>query len=96
MYKQSPSLRRPLAVLFILLILMNASVAFLPHSHDYPNAACSVCILAESSRELLLGALLTAAVCLSAHLVCVMLLRYIRRLSIREHTPVALKVKLSN
>ena len=96
MYKQSSSLHRPLAVLFILLILIDASVAFLPHSHDYPNAACSVCILAENSRDLMLGALLTAFVCLSAHLVCIILLRYIRHVSIRTHTPVALKVKLSN
>ena len=96
MYKQDTSFNRRLAVLFILLILIDASVAFLPHSHDYPNAACSVCILAESSRELLLGALLTAFVCLSAQLACVMLRRYIHYLSIQKHTPVALKVKLSN
>lgn len=88
--------KRPIAFLCIVLVFACTLFVFLPHAHDGCKTDCPVCRLMESSRELLLAvALLTAPMGLAV-LGFTAPCRHCPGLSLRDGTPVGLKVKLSD
>lgn len=90
---------RPIAFLCIslifLLVLTSISVAFLPHTHGSGDS-CAVCAMVESSLRILLGLSLGAAVLYGAVLRLFVSFTHPRPRSVRDRTPVGLKVKLSD
>ena len=89
-------LKGALAILCVLVILAYASIVFLPHTHECAGVDCSVCAIIETSRNLLLGAALSAALCQLPCFPLVIPNTHFYIESVRDSTPVALKVKLSD
>ena len=84
------------ALLCILIIVVYASIVFLPHVHDCVGPDCTVCALIETSRNTLTGLALIAVVYQSPKIVFTILNSYKSIPSGNQGTPVALKVKLSD
>lgn len=78
------------------MILACALIVFLPHSHECVEMDCSVCAVIESSRKILLLLALSASFCHLAKIQFVLIDTHPRILSVRDGTPVGLKVKLSD
>ena len=85
-----------LALLCILLILACTSIVFIPHAHECAGVDCSVCAIIETSRNLLLGAAISAALCQSPYFSFIIHNTRSYMKSIKDGTPVGLKVKLSD
>ena len=85
-----------LALLCILLIFACTSIVFIPHAHECAGVDCSVCAIIETSRNLLLGAALSAALCQLPCFPLVIPNTHFYIESVRDGTPVGLKVKLSD
>lgn len=88
--------KRLIAFICVILMLTYASVGFLSHSHDCAGADCAVCAFIESSRGVLMGMILSAVTYQLADLTLVLVNEYAHIPVWREHTPVGLKVKLSD
>ena len=89
-------LKGALAILCILVILAYASIVFLPHTHERAGVDCSICAIIETSRNLLLGVALSAALCQLPYFPFVIPNKHFYIKSVRDGTPVGLKVKLSD
>ena len=88
--------RRIFAILCIFLILSYACVFFLPYEHDCINDGCAICALVDAARYTLAGLLLAFIAGTfrfeTARVTCTSQ----RTSALRDDTPVAKKVKLSN
>ena len=89
-------LKGAIAILCILVLLAYASIVFLPHAHECAGVDCSVCAIIETSRNLLLGDVLSVALCQLTCFSFVIHNTYSYIKFIRDGTPVGLKVKLLN
>ena len=85
-----------LALLCILLILACTSIVFIPHAHECAGVDCSVCAIIETSRNLLLGAAISADLCQSPYFSFIIHNTRSYMKFIKDGTPVGLKVKLSD
>ena len=83
------------ALLTLLLILAYISVAFFPHVHPHGDADCALCVILQSSRELLSTPVLCAVLALAITTLAFARARE-RIAAMRDTTPVGLKVKLSD
>ena len=88
--------RRICAALGIFLILIYACVFFLPYEHDCIDDECAICALVDAAQYTLVGLILALSfdtipkgISKAVHLGQ-------RTTTLRENTPVAKKVKLSN
>lgn len=89
-------LKQLIAVLCIFLILLYASITFIPHSHECPDSKCAVCSLVESSHDVLGCMALACAIILLSKLYFIIVNTHHHLFSGRDGTPVGLKVKLSD
>ena len=94
MFKRN--VKKMIAILMSVLIFVYAFIALLPHSHKCVEADCSICGIIESSRKILLGIALSAGCFQLVKLLFVLLYTNSDILSVRDSTPVGLKVKLSD
>ena len=88
-------LRRAAALFGAFLLLFGAFVILLPHRHSGSEPSCAACLLIELHRELLGLLLCAAAVPVLRLLLSVCSAAHALRQE-RDHTPVGLKVKLSD
>lgn len=88
--------KRTVALACMALLLVYTAVVFLPHSHDCIYSECTACGLIETSRNMLMGIELIAAVYSFARLGLIILIDRAYGVSVREETLVGLKVKLSD
>ena len=93
---RSKNWKNIVALLCILIIVVYASIVFLPHVHDCVGPDCTVCTLIETSRNSLIGLALIAVVYQFANIVFTISSSYKSIPSGNQGTPVALKVKLSD
>ena len=94
MFKQN--VKKMIAILMSVLIFVYAFIALLPHPHKCVETDCSICCMIESSRKILLGIALSAGCFQLFKQPFVLLYAYSDILSVRDGTPVGLKVKLSD
>ena len=87
--------RQLLAFLCILFLLIYISVAFFPHAHPHRDTECALCLLLQSSREILNALVLCAFLYLTAAKP-ILTNTHESMMPPREATLVGLKVKLSN
>ena len=83
-------------ILTLVLIFSCAFILFLPHTHKCVETECVACALIESSRDTMLTATSAAILHQAARMLAFLLVSYSDITSIRDATPVGLKVKLSN
>ena len=93
---RSKNWKNIVVILCIIIIIAYTSIVFLPHAHDCARPDCTVCALIESSRNMLIGLALLAAVYQLANIVFTISSSYKSIPSGNKGTPVALKVKLSD
>jgi hypothetical protein len=96
MKHQEITLKRLMAVLCIFLILLYASIAFIPHSHDRLSSECEVCSFVANSHDVLGFMVLACAITLLNELYFIIVNTHHHLFSGRDGTPVGLKVKLSD
>ena len=95
MLKQNKYLNIMIAVLTVTLIIAYAFIVFFPHSHECVETDGPLCAVRALSQSILLGVALAFGGCQLTKISFV-ILGYNDVLSIRDGTPVGLKVKLSN
>ena len=83
-------------ILITVFILAYSLTVIIPHSHDCPNTDCTICNVAEKSRDLLLGAALASAFLQVTNFILTNRLSDLSILPVHKSTPIKLKVKLSN
>ena len=89
-------LRRAAAFFGAFLLLFGAFVILLPHRHSGHEPSCAAGLLVELHHELL-GVLLLCTAAAPAFLLVLLMCLAVRTLrQERDHTPVGLKVKLSD
>ena len=96
MTNKSAFLKKILALLCVFLILAYALVVFLPHTHCCCDISCAACNVIESCQKILYNILLFAVIYPILKFIYFIERICYRILSVRDQTPVGLKVKLSN
>ena len=96
MITHNKALKRIIAVFCVIFILACASIVFLPHQHECLDTECVVCTMLETSRDMLTGLAPFVAVYPTTIITFVISGALLRILSVRDGTPVGLKVKLSD
>ena len=89
-------LKRCIALLCIIIIIVYASLMFFLHSHECLDADCSICALVETSRGKLIGSALIAIGFQLTTIAFLISREYKVKPLGGDTTPVALKVKLSD
>ena len=93
---RSKKWKRFAAVLCTVIFISYAFVIFIPHTHECVGMDCSVCALAETSRNILIGIALTGATRQLANTALVGPNASYFPFCGNNETLVALKVKLSD
>ncbi len=88
--------KKAVAILCIALILAYASVIFLPYTHKCVGTDCVICAIIETSRNLLLGLVLSASLWQLTNFALLISNTHFYIVPVRDETPIGLKVKLSN
>ena len=97
MAKIKQYLKISIAALCVILILAYAFIVFLPHSHGgVCDSDCITCALIEKAEDALIAFLCCAAIFQMLDRDYLAPGDYYSKLSVKEATPVGLKVKLSN
>ena len=95
MVKLKQYLKISIAALCVILILAYAFIVFMPHSHGVCDSGCLACSLIEKAKNTLFAALCFAAIFQILHQGHFVSGDYYK-LSVKDGTPVGLRVKLSN
>ena len=93
MIKNSKRFKTVIALFVIILLVAYAFVIFLPH--ECPEAECTLCHTVDSSKEITVGVLLSAAYFVAVLAQVISMARE-RAVLFCDGTPVGLKVKLSH
>ena len=96
MFTQSKCFKIAVALLTALLILSYLFLIFLPHSHECAKADCSVCDIIDATDGMLIAISLSALFCQFTKISFIIFNACSYILSVRNATPVGLKVKLSD
>ena len=88
--------KRITAVLCIILVLVYVSIASLSYAHECLDSKCAICSWIENSRNLLVGIAIMCAVSMLNKFGFIIVNIHSHILSVRDGTPVGLKVKLSD
>ena len=96
MFKRKSTLKMIMAAMCVVLVLAYAFIVFLPHTHECMETDCAVCAMIEESCNLLVAIVLSATVFQMAKYGVFVHYIHTHILSIRDGTPVGLKVKLSD
>ena len=88
--------KRYFVFLCVVLVLLHTLVLFLPHADDCVDLDCFVCALIKTSRELLIGAVLSMVLYRAAALARRAVDLRKKSVPICGTTPTELKVKLLN
>lgn len=80
----------------VIMILVYAFAAVLPHTHSVFNSECVLCAVIESARVMSCGALLCAFICRMPEISSTCFVAYCVLHTEKLETPVGLKVKLSD
>ena len=87
---------RIFAILGIFLILSYACVFFLPYEHDCIDDGCAICALVDTARYTFAGMLIVFMVRAIPRNTAMAVCFFPKSPFLRDDTPVARKVKLSN
>lgn len=96
MRKNTKKFQKIFSVMITILLVAYTLVAYLPHGHDCVDSDCIICNMADSGKDILMGAALLFIMQLLPLVTFILPAIHKRIVSLFDGTPVGLKVKLSD